>query len=75
MVMLMLENDEAVGKAFNYGTGIPTRIDDLAKTIIDLYGKDLKPELQPERPGDIKDSYADISLAIKGTRPQPKSNS
>ena len=73
MVMLMLEKDAAVGKVFNCGTGRPTRIDELAKTIIDLGGaKSLEPELQPARPGDIKDSYADISLAKKvlGYKPE-----
>ncbi len=38
-----------------------------------LYGReDLVPELQPARPGDIRDSYADISLArrILGYRPK-----
>jgi UDP-glucose 4-epimerase len=76
MVMLMLEKDAAVGKVFNCGTGQPTRIDELAKTVIDLYGgaKDLEPELLPERPGDIKDSYADISLGEKvlGYKPEVK---
>ena len=73
MVMLMLEKDEAVGKVFNCGTGKPTRIDELAQIVIDLYGNDrLKPELQPERPGDIKDSYADISLAKKVLGYEPK---
>jgi UDP-glucose 4-epimerase len=73
MVMLMLEKDEAVGRVFNCGTGKPTRIDELAQIIIDRYGNDrLKLEFQPERPGDIKDSYADISLAKKvlGYRPE-----
>lgn len=72
MVMLMLEKDEAVGKAFNCGTGNVTRIDELANTIIDIYGKDIKPDFQPERPGDIKDSYADISLAKKVLGYRPK---
>lgn len=64
MVMLMLENDAAIGRAFNCGTGRSTRIDELARTIIDLCGgRGLEPEFQPARPGDIKDSYADISLA------------
>jgi nucleoside-diphosphate-sugar epimerase len=40
--------------------------------IIGLYGKDLKPEFRPERPGDIKDSYADISLAKKVLGYSPK---
>ncbi len=72
-VMLMLENDEAVGRVFNCGTGKPTRIDELAQIIIESYDNDrLKPEFRPERPGDIKDSYADISLAKKvlGYRPE-----
>jgi len=72
MVMLMLEKDEAIGKAFNCGTGNATRIDELANMIIDLYGKDIKPELKPERPGDIKDSYADISLAKEVLGYNPK---
>jgi nucleoside-diphosphate-sugar epimerase len=64
MVMLMLEKPAAVGRAFNCGAGTKTRIDELAQMVIRLYGRDsMKPELQPERPGDIKDSYADISLA------------
>ncbi len=72
MVILLLEKDEAVGKAFNCGTGKATRIDGLARMVISLYGKDMEPEYQPERPGDIKDSYADISLAKKELGYAPK---
>jgi UDP-glucose 4-epimerase len=63
MVLLMLEKQSAVGRSFNCGTGNVTRIDDLANMIIELCGKSLMPEMRLERPGDIKDSYADISLA------------
>ncbi len=62
-----------MGKVFNCGTGEPQRIDTLARLIAMLHRReDLVPELQPARPGDIKDSYADISLARKilGYRPQ-----
>jgi UDP-glucose 4-epimerase len=72
MVMLLLENDACIGKVFNCGTGTATRIDELARIVIGLYGKDYKPEYQPERPGDIKDSYADISLAKKILGYNPK---
>jgi UDP-glucose 4-epimerase len=73
MVLLLLEKEEAVGKVFNCGTGRPTRIDELAGTVIDLCGaKNIEPELRPERPGDIKDSYADISLAKKVLGYKPK---
>ncbi len=63
LVMLMLEKDQSVGKVFNCGTGNVTTVNELARTIIDLYGEDLEPKYEPERPGDIKYSYADISLA------------
>lgn len=66
MVLLLMENDGCDGKVFNCGTGRPTRIDELARIIARIYGReDLEPELLPERPGDIKDSHADISQAQK----------
>ncbi|HMK46311.1 MAG TPA: NAD-dependent epimerase/dehydratase family protein [Methanocella sp.] len=64
MVLLLLKKNSAVGKAFNCGTGKATSVGDLAHTIIDLYGyTNVKPEMQADRPGDIKYSYADISRA------------
>ena len=73
MVTLMLEKDAAVDKVFNCGTGKPTRIDELADMVIDLCGvKNLQPAFHPARPGDIKDSYADISLAKKVLGYDPK---
>jgi UDP-glucose 4-epimerase len=73
MVLLMIKSSSGVGKVFNCGTGEPTRIDTLARMIARLHGReDLVPELQPARPGDIRDSYADIWLArgILGYRPK-----
>jgi nucleoside-diphosphate-sugar epimerase len=73
MVLLMIKTGGCVGKVFNCGTGEPVRIDTLARLIARLQGReDLVPELQPARPGDIKDSYADISLArrVLGYRPK-----
>jgi UDP-glucose 4-epimerase len=72
LVMLMLEKDAAIGKVFNCGTGNVTSIGELAETIVALYGKSLKPAYEPERPGDIKDSYADISLAKSVLGYQPR---
>jgi len=48
---------------FNIGRGENSTVNDLAKTIINLMGKDLQPEYQPPRPGDVKHSLADISRA------------
>ena len=48
---------------FNIGRGENSTINDLAKTIINLVGKDLQSEYRPPRVGDVKHSLADISRA------------
>lgn len=48
---------------FNIGRGENNTINDLAKTITRIMGKDLQSEYQPPRPGDVKHSLADISRA------------
>jgi len=48
---------------FNIGRGENSTLNDLAKIIISIMGKDLKSEYQPPRPGNIKHSLADISRA------------
>lgn len=63
MTLLVIENEDAIGKVFNVGTGIATRIDELAKMIIELYEKEIEIEYTSAREGDIKESYADISKA------------
>lgn len=50
---------------FNIGTGNKVTINELAKLVTRLMGKDIKPIYQETRPGDIKDSLADISKASK----------
>ena len=49
----------------NIATGITTSVNDLAKTMINLSGEKLVPEHVDSRPGDIKKSQADTSLAKK----------
>lgn len=51
----------------NIGTGDPTTIREVAKTLINLYKKDeLEPEIADDyRAGDIRHCYADISRAIE----------
>lgn len=48
---------------FNIGRGENVTINNLARTITSIIGKDLRPEYQPSRPGDVKHSLADISRA------------
>ena len=49
---------------YNCGTGKETSINDLAKLIIELSGRDLEIIYDKPREGDIKRSYADISRAL-----------
>jgi UDP-glucose 4-epimerase len=60
-----VKSSDAVGSAFNIGSGKPTSIKELAKTILQLAGEDLEIHYENPRDGDIKDSYADISKAKK----------
>lgn len=60
-----MKNNKAEGEVFNVGSGKPTSINELAKTILQLAGVDLEICYEKPREGDIKDSYADISKAEK----------
>jgi UDP-glucose 4-epimerase len=64
--------DEAQGLAFNVGGGRPpTSVNDLLRTIGELSGITPQPVHEPARPGDIRVSHADVSLAgsLLGYRP------
>jgi len=54
---------EACGKVFNIACGQRTKLIDLYQKICELLGKSIEPEYAPSRPGDVKHSLADISLA------------
>jgi UDP-glucose 4-epimerase len=60
-----MKNSKAEGEVFNVGSGKPTSINSLAKTVLELAGVDLEICYEKPREGDIKDSYADISKAEK----------
>jgi UDP-glucose 4-epimerase len=59
--ILAMEND--VEGIFNIARGEPTRVKELALHILTILGSDLNPIHESPRPGDIQDSYADISRA------------
>lgn len=60
--ILVMEKKEADYRVFNVGTGTPTAILDVAKTLIKLYGSDIQPQVVNKyRVGDIRHCYADIS--------------
>ncbi|MGI0091494.1 MAG: SDR family oxidoreductase [Nitrososphaerales archaeon] len=71
--MLALRNHVSPGEVFNVANGGTISINELARLIINLAGKpDLRPTHGPERKGDIRASYADISKISQslGYRPQ-----
>ena len=51
------------GESVNVAAGEPRSILDLLWSISDVFGYRLEPEFLPARPGDIRDSHADVSLA------------
>jgi len=71
--MLALKSPGAVGEVFNVATGVATTINQLARMLQEITGRqELKPIHTKPRPGDIKHSYADIGKARKilGYQPQ-----
>ena len=65
VVSACLKAIEYKGKkeVFNIGTGTETSINELYKTISELLKTKIKPKYVPPKPGDLKRSCLDISLA------------
>jgi len=61
---LIAAEDSATG-IFNIGRGERISINNLAKTILNIMGKDLQPVYEPPLPGDVRHSLADVSKARK----------
>ena len=59
------------GESVNVAAGEPRSILDLLWSISDVFGYKLEPEFLPARPGDIRDSHADVSLARELLNYQP----
>ncbi len=54
---------EANGTIMNVAAAAPASVNTLADTIAAILGKDVEKRYEPPRPGDIRDSWADISEA------------
>lgn len=64
--ILVMEKSSADYQKFNVGTGVPTSILQIAETLSELYGKNIRPEVVNKyRSGDIRHCYADISRIKK----------
>jgi UDP-glucose 4-epimerase len=53
----------ASGRIFNVSAGLPTSVGELADTIGTLLGKPVERRFFPPRPGDLRNSWADITEA------------
>ncbi len=53
------------GQALNIAAGQPRSVLDLLDAISHLFGERIEPRFDPPRPGDIRDSHADVSLAAR----------
>jgi len=59
------------GESVNIAAGEPRSVLELLDAIAGVFGYRLEPEFLPARPGDIRDSHADISLARSLLRYKP----
>ncbi|MFA4964871.1 MAG: NAD-dependent epimerase/dehydratase family protein [Thermoleophilia bacterium] len=62
----------AAGGICNIGCGDPKTVLDLISAVARVSGRRLEPEFAPPRPGDVKHSFADISLARRILAYEPK---
>jgi len=68
------DSKDVAGKAFNIGCGIPASLLTLIDNITKVTGVRAKPEFGPPRQGDIRYSYADITLAKRYLGYMPKAD-
>jgi UDP-glucose 4-epimerase len=61
--VLAADADGVSGKVLNIATGRATTVNDLAETIGTLLGRSVEHDDQPERTGDVRDSWADVTRA------------
>jgi len=62
-IVASLTKAKVEGQVFNIGTGKPTSINELAKTVLDIANTELQISHKQPRPKEIKHSYADITKA------------
>ncbi len=65
VIEFLIEEDVFDNEVYNVGSGEPVTIKDLAKIIVKLVGKELPIIHASPRPGDIRNSVADVSKLRK----------
>lgn len=61
--LLASEKPDAAGNVMNVACGERTTVNELARMIAGILGKDIEPVHEPARQGDVKHSLADITAA------------
>lgn len=71
---LALETPAAAGQAFNIGSGVPLTVREVAERAVRALGRgDIRPEITGRyRAGDIRHCFADISLARRVLKYEPR---
>ncbi len=70
--LLAARADGAAGQVFNVATGHSCSVNSVITAINRILGKNLQPSYTSERAGDVKHSLADISLAARLLKYQPR---
>ena len=70
--LLAADAEGASGRIFNVSAGAPTTVNELADTIGSLLGKDVERHHLPPRPGDLRNSWADVGEARQQLGFEPK---
>lgn len=70
--LLALQAKGVSGRVFNIADGRATTVLGLLSLLGTVLGVDVSPDFQPPRPGDIRDSLADISAAVRDLGYQPQ---
>lgn len=66
--------EETAGEVYNVACGTRTSINDLASALMKIMEKNVRPIHDEPRPGDVRDSQADSSMAQKALAWNPKTN-
>jgi UDP-glucose 4-epimerase len=70
--LLAADTPGATGAVLNVATGAATSVNDLADAIGAAVGKPVRKDYLPPRPGDVRDSWADVSEARRVLGFEPK---
>lgn len=72
-LLLAAERDEAVGRAINVGSGRAVSVKEVASTLARTLGSDVEPQVNGRyRVGDIRNCWADVSLARETLGYEPR---